>query len=73
MNNGEQSRFITQIEVEGIHSVNKNILISKTPVKQSVEPSYSKTKLVQEKLIDCRKWYKCIYVMFICHGSNKIL
>ena len=50
MNNGEQSRFITQIEVEGIHSVNKNILISKTPVKQSVEPSYSKTKLVQEKL-----------------------
>ena len=50
MNNGEQSRFITQIEVEGIHSVNKNILISKTPVKQSVEPSYTKTKLVQEKL-----------------------
>ena len=50
MNNGEQSRFITQIEVEGIHLVNKNILISKTPVKQSVEPSYSKTKLVQEKL-----------------------
>ncbi|MFL2593489.1 MAG: PD-(D/E)XK nuclease family protein [Flavobacteriaceae bacterium] len=50
MNNGEQSRFITQIEVEGIHSVNKNILISKTPVKKSEEPYYSKTKLVQEKL-----------------------
>ena len=50
MNNGEQSRFITQIEVEGIHLVDKNILISKTPMKQSVVPSYSKTKLVKEKL-----------------------
>lgn len=50
MNNGEESRFITQIEVEAIHRVNKNILISKTPVRQNVEPFYSKTKLVQAKL-----------------------
>ena len=68
MNNGEQSRFITQIEVEGIHSVNKNILISKTPVKQSVEPSYSKTKLVQEKLSSILEngisaSMLCLYVM----------
>jgi len=50
MNNGEESRFIRQIEVEGIHSVDKNLLISKTPVKQNVEPFYKKTKLVEEKL-----------------------
>ena len=50
MNNGEESRFIKQIEVEGIHSVEKNLLISKTPVKQNVEPFYKKTKLVEEKL-----------------------
>ena len=50
MNNGEESRFIKQIEVEGVHSVNKNLLISKTPVKQNVEPFYKKTKLVEEKL-----------------------
>jgi len=50
MNNGEESRFIRQIEVEGIHSVNKNLLISKTPVNQNMEPFYKKTKLVEEKL-----------------------
>tara|TARA_B100001173_G_scaffold18785_1_gene15048 strand:+ start:13686 stop:16373 length:2688 start_codon:yes stop_codon:yes gene_type:complete len=50
MNNGEESRFIKQIEVEGIQSVNKNLLISKTPVKKNVDPFYKKTKLVQEKL-----------------------
>ena len=50
MNNGEESRFIKQIEVEGIHSVEKNLLISKTPVKQNVEPFYKKTELVEEKL-----------------------
>ena len=50
MNNGEESRFIKQIEVEGIHSVDKNLLISKTPVNQNIEPFYKKTKLVEEKL-----------------------
>ena len=50
MNNGEESRFIKQIEVEGIHSVDKNLLISKTPVNQNMEPFYKKTKLVEEKL-----------------------
>ena len=50
MNNGEESRFIKQIEVEGVHSVNKNLLISKTPVKRNIEPFYKKTKLVEEKL-----------------------
>ena len=50
INNGEESRFITQIEVEGIHSITKKILISKTLVKRNVEPSYIKTNLVQEKL-----------------------
>ena len=50
MNNGEESRFIKQIEVEGVHSVNKSLLISKTPVKRNIEPFYKKTKLVEEKL-----------------------
>ena len=50
MNNGEESRFIKQIEVEGVHSVNKSLLISETPVKRNIEPFYKKTKLVEEKL-----------------------
>lgn len=50
LNNGEQSRFITQIEVEGAHTVNRNILTPRTTVKQKIETSYNKTKLVKEKL-----------------------
>jgi len=50
LNNGERSRFITQIEVEGIHKVNKKILIPKTPVKYEIDPGYNKTNLVQEKI-----------------------
>ena len=50
LSNGEQSRFITQIEVEGVHKLNKKILISKTPVKYKADPSYKKTNLVQEKI-----------------------
>ena len=68
MNNGEESRFIKQIEVEGIHSVNKNLLISKTPLKQNVEPFYKKTKSVEEKLNGIIKngvsaSMLCLYVM----------
>ena len=33
MNNGEVSRFIKQIEVEGIHKVNNHILVPATPLK----------------------------------------
>ena len=50
MNNGEISRFITQIEVEGVHNVDKNILISKTPIKYKSENLYIKTKDVQKRL-----------------------
>ncbi len=50
MNNGEISRFITQIEVEGIHNVNANILVARTPVKYKNEIVYNKTKAVQKKL-----------------------
>ena len=50
LNNGEQSRFITQIEVEGTHTVNRNLLTPRTTVKQKIETSYNKTKLVKEKL-----------------------
>ena len=50
LNNGEQSRFITQIEVEGTHAVNRNLLTPRTTVKQKIETSYNKTKLVKEKL-----------------------
>ena len=50
MNNGEISRFITQIEVEGEHNVDKNILISKTPIKYKSENLYVKTKDVQKRL-----------------------
>ena len=37
LNNGEKSRFITQIEVEGVHTVNRNILTPRTTVKQKIE------------------------------------
>ena len=50
MNNGEISRFITQIEVEGVHNMDKNILISKTPIKYKSENLYIKTKNVQKRL-----------------------
>jgi len=50
MNNGEISRFITQIEVEGIHNVNANILVARTPLKYKNEIVYNKTKAVQKKL-----------------------
>ncbi len=50
MNNGEISRFITQIEVEGVHNVDKNILISKTPIKYKSENLYVKTNSVQKRL-----------------------
>ena len=50
VNSGEVSRFITQIEVEKVHEINKNILLAKTPVKYNTEASYHKTKAVQQKL-----------------------
>ena len=50
MNNGEISRFITQIEVEGIHNVNANILVARTPVNYKNDIVYNKTKAVQKKL-----------------------
>ena len=50
VNSGEASRFITQIEVEKVHEINKNILLAKTPVKYNTESSYHKTKAVQQKL-----------------------
>ena len=50
MNNGEVSRFIRQIEVEGIHKVNSHILIPGTPIKYKTETVYKKTPNVQKKL-----------------------
>ena len=50
MNNGEVSRFIKQIEVEGIHKVNNHILIPATPIKYKTETVYKKTSAVQKKL-----------------------
>ena len=50
MNNGEVSRFIRQIEVEGIHKVSSHILIPGTPIKYKTETVYKKTPNVQKKL-----------------------
>ena len=50
MNNGEVSRFIKQIEVEGIHKVNNHILVPATPIKYKSETVYKKTNAVQKKL-----------------------
>ena len=50
MNNGEVSRFIKQIEVEGIHKVNNHILVPATPIKYKTETVYKKTSSVQKKL-----------------------
>ena len=50
MNNGEVSRFIKQIEVEGIHKVNNHILVTATPIKYKSETVYKKTNAVQKKL-----------------------
>ena len=50
MNNGEVSRFIKQIEVEGIHKVNNHILVPATPIKYKTETAYKKTGAVQKKL-----------------------
>jgi len=50
MNNGEVSRFIKQIEVEGIHKVNNHILVPAPPIKYKTETAYKKTGAVQKKL-----------------------
>ena len=50
MNNGEISRFITQLEVEGVHKIKKSILIPKTPVIRKYQEKYIKSPLVIEKL-----------------------
>jgi len=50
MNNGEISRFLTQMEVEGIHKLKKDLLVPNTTVKNNIETVYQKTKQVQKKL-----------------------
>ena len=50
MNNGEVSRFIKQIEVEGVHEVNNHVLVPATPIKYKTETVYKKTSTVQKKL-----------------------
>ena len=50
MNNGEVSRFIKQIEVEGVHKVNNHILVPATPIKYKTDTVYKKTSAVQKKL-----------------------
>ena len=50
MNNGEKSRFITQIEVEKLHEIQHQILISNTPVKIKFNEVYIKTKKVENKI-----------------------
>ena len=50
MNNGEMSRFLTQMEVEGIHKLKKDLLVPNTTVKNNIETVYQKTKQVQKKL-----------------------
>ncbi len=50
MNNGEMSRFLTQMEVEGIHKLKKDLLVPNTTVKNNIETVYHKTKQVQKKL-----------------------
>ena len=50
MNNGEKSRFITQIEVEKLHKIQHQILISNTPVKIRSNEVYIKTKKVENKI-----------------------
>ncbi len=50
INNGEISRFITQIEVEGIHKIKKNILVPKTPILKKNKEKYIKSSLVIQKI-----------------------
>ena len=50
MNNGEVSRFITQLEVENIHKINKSILIPKTPVIKKYKESYIKSEVIIKTL-----------------------
>ena len=50
MNNGEVSRFITQLEVENIHKINKSILIPKTPEIKKYKESYIKSEVIIKTL-----------------------
>ena len=68
MNSGEKSRFITQIEVENIHKIQNQILISKTPVKIKTDEVYFKTKVVENKIKELIKKginasILCLYVL----------
>lgn len=47
---GEKSRFITQLEVEGIHNMNHKYVIPKVPQIERKQQSVKKTKAVLERL-----------------------
>ena len=50
LNNGEVSRFIKQIEIEKIHTINNQILVTNIPKINKHKIIYRKTKSVKDKL-----------------------
>ncbi|WP_370477276.1 PD-(D/E)XK nuclease family protein [Tamlana flava] len=51
LNGGEKSRFITQMELEGIHQINHQIIAPKVPVINASENVIKKTPDLQKQLI----------------------
>ena len=47
---GEKSRFITQLELEGIHHINHQIIVPKVPNTQNTLISINKTETLQNSL-----------------------
>ncbi|MBT8259805.1 MAG: PD-(D/E)XK nuclease family protein [Bacteroidia bacterium] len=50
LNGGEMSRFITQLEIEGVHEINHSIVAPKTPIINSELEQVKKTKEIINQL-----------------------
>ncbi|WP_372752752.1 PD-(D/E)XK nuclease family protein [Mariniflexile sp.] len=52
---GEKSRFITQMELEGIHNLNHQIIVPQVPIIETALNSIEKTESLQKDIINLAK------------------
>lgn len=55
LNGGEKSRFITQLEIEGIHRIKHRIVVPETPIINKTPKTISKNRDVLKSLQDIAK------------------
>ncbi len=52
LNGGEKSRFITQLELEGVHKISHEIVIPKTPIIKEIVYEVEKNETIKSSLRD---------------------